>query len=137
MDLDDDTPHLEERIVMALKTVYDPEIPVDIYELGLDLRHRHHAGERRDRAHDADLALLPRGGADPPEVEQKVASVAGVTQREGRDRLGADVDQGHDVRRSRRSCGWGSSNLFPGPEPQSYASSYAARAQKEGAEMAT
>ena len=31
----DDTPHLEERIVMALKTVYDPEIPVDIYELGL------------------------------------------------------------------------------------------------------
>ena len=35
MDLDDDTPHLEERIVMALKTVYDPEIPVDIYELGL------------------------------------------------------------------------------------------------------
>lgn len=27
--------HLEERIVMALKTVYDPEIPVDIYELGL------------------------------------------------------------------------------------------------------
>ena len=26
---------LRERIVEALKTVYDPEIPVDIYELGL------------------------------------------------------------------------------------------------------
>ncbi|HAC25150.1 MAG TPA: FeS assembly SUF system protein, partial [Cytophagales bacterium] len=28
-------PDLRERIVAALKTVYDPEIPVDIYELGL------------------------------------------------------------------------------------------------------
>lgn len=26
---------LEEKIVMVLKTVFDPEIPVDIYELGL------------------------------------------------------------------------------------------------------
>lgn len=26
---------LEEKIVKVLKTVYDPEIPVDIYELGL------------------------------------------------------------------------------------------------------
>ena len=26
---------LEEEIIVALKTVYDPEIPVDIYELGL------------------------------------------------------------------------------------------------------
>lgn len=27
--------NIEERIVEALKTVYDPEIPVDIYNLGL------------------------------------------------------------------------------------------------------
>lgn len=27
--------HIEERIVEVLKTVYDPEIPVDIYSLGL------------------------------------------------------------------------------------------------------
>ena len=30
-----DTQDLGEKIVRVLKTVYDPEIPVDIYELGL------------------------------------------------------------------------------------------------------
>jgi len=30
-----DTNALGEKIVMVLKTIYDPEIPVDIYELGL------------------------------------------------------------------------------------------------------
>ncbi len=30
-----DTQELGEKIVTVLKTIYDPEIPVDIYELGL------------------------------------------------------------------------------------------------------
>ena len=30
-----DTQELGEKIVKILKTIYDPEIPVDIYELGL------------------------------------------------------------------------------------------------------
>ncbi|EAY26172.1 DUF59 domain-containing protein [Microscilla marina] len=30
-----ETPDLKEKVVEALKTVYDPEIPIDIYELGL------------------------------------------------------------------------------------------------------
>ncbi|MEA1787509.1 SUF system Fe-S cluster assembly protein [Arenibacter sp. GZD96] len=30
-----DTQELGEKIVQVLKTIYDPEIPVDIYELGL------------------------------------------------------------------------------------------------------
>lgn len=30
-----DTAELGEKIVNVLKTIYDPEIPVDIYELGL------------------------------------------------------------------------------------------------------
>src|SRR5690606_8106768 len=28
-------PDLQEKVLQALKTVYDPEIPVDVYELGL------------------------------------------------------------------------------------------------------
>jgi metal-sulfur cluster biosynthetic enzyme len=34
--------HLEDRVIDMLKSVYDPEIPVDIYELGLDLRRGDH-----------------------------------------------------------------------------------------------
>ncbi|AXT57271.1 DUF59 domain-containing protein [Aquimarina sp. MMG015] len=34
-DTNIDTTELGEKIVRVLKTIYDPEIPVDIYELGL------------------------------------------------------------------------------------------------------
>ena len=30
-----DTVELGDKIIKAIKTVYDPEIPVDVYELGL------------------------------------------------------------------------------------------------------
>jgi len=32
---------LEGKIIEMLKTIYDPEIPVDIYELGLIYKRRH------------------------------------------------------------------------------------------------
>ena len=35
MEAEIDTAELGEKIVKVLKTVFDPEIPVDIYELGL------------------------------------------------------------------------------------------------------
>ncbi|WP_081210338.1 iron-sulfur cluster assembly protein [Salegentibacter sediminis] len=35
MEKEIDTQELGEKIVKVLKTIYDPEIPVDIYELGL------------------------------------------------------------------------------------------------------
>ena len=35
MDITDNKPTIEEEIVKMLKTVYDPEIPVNIYDLGL------------------------------------------------------------------------------------------------------
>ncbi len=35
MHYEDDLTRLSDDIVAAIKTVYDPEIPVDIYELGL------------------------------------------------------------------------------------------------------
>ena len=65
-------------IIGALKTVYDPEIPVDIYELGLVYR----VDIRDDRMVDIDMTLTapgcPVAGEMPIWVENAVASVDGV-----------------------------------------------------------
>ena len=74
----DDTYSLEERIVLALKTVYDPEIPVDIYELGLiygiDITPERDVTVRMTLTSPS----CPAAEQIPPEVEQKVAAVEGV-----------------------------------------------------------
>ncbi len=71
-------PELRDKIIGALKMVYDPEIPVDVYELGLIY----------------ELDILPMGNVQivmtltspncpsaealPAEVEQRVREVEGV-----------------------------------------------------------
>jgi FeS assembly SUF system protein len=69
---------LEDKIVASLKTVHDPEIPVDIFELGLI-----YAIHIRDDAHvDVDMTLTspscPEAEKLPGEVERAVASTEGV-----------------------------------------------------------
>jgi FeS assembly SUF system protein len=74
-----DPSDIENGIVEALKTVFDPEIPVDIYELGLiydiDLQ--------EDGAVKVKMTLTapgcPVAGSLPIEVKNKVESVPGVT----------------------------------------------------------
>ncbi len=70
---------LKEKVIEVMKTVFDPEIPVNVWELGLvyDIRV------------DADAAVVvqmtltspmcPVAGSLPPEVEQKVRAIPGVT----------------------------------------------------------
>jgi FeS assembly SUF system protein len=69
---------LTDDIVAALKTVYDPEIPVDIYELGLIYR----VDIDNDRNVAVDMTLTapacPVAGEMPGWVENAVATVAGV-----------------------------------------------------------
>jgi FeS assembly SUF system protein len=71
---------IEQDVIEALKTVYDPEIPVDIYQLGLI----YNIDVRDDRSVEVRLTLTspmcPVAGTLPPEVESKVADVAGVTK---------------------------------------------------------
>jgi len=67
-------------IVAALKTVYDPEIPADIYELGLI--YRIDVDDERNVAIEMTLTApgCPVAGEMPTWVENAVASVAGVGQ---------------------------------------------------------
>lgn len=71
---------LTNDMVAALKTVYDPEIPVDIYELGLIYR----IDVDDDRNVEVDMTLTapgcPVAGEMPIWVENAVSSVEGVGQ---------------------------------------------------------
>lgn len=66
-------------IVQALKTVYDPEIPADIYELGLI--YRVDIDESRQVSVDMTLTApgCPVAGDMPRWVEDAVAAVPGVS----------------------------------------------------------
>jgi len=71
---------LKDDLVAALKTVFDPEIPVDIYELGLIYR----LDVDPERNIEVDMTLTapgcPVAGDMPGWVENAVASVPGVGQ---------------------------------------------------------
>jgi FeS assembly SUF system protein len=70
---------LTDEIVAALKTVYDPEIPADIYELGLIYR----VSINDERHVDIDMTLTapgcPVAGEMPDWVENAVSSVPGIS----------------------------------------------------------
>ena len=70
---------LTDGIVAALKTVFDPEIPVDIYELGLI--YKIDIDDNRFVAVDMTLTApaCPVAGEMPGWVENAVASVPGIS----------------------------------------------------------
>jgi FeS assembly SUF system protein len=70
---------LEERVVAALKTVYDPEIPVDIHELGLIYELKVSAEGAVAIKMTLTTPACPVAGSLPGEVERKVRAVPGVT----------------------------------------------------------
>ena len=65
-------------IVAALKTVYDPEIPADIYELGLIYKIDIEDDDRVLVEMTLTSPHCPVAETLPGEVEQKVAAVGGV-----------------------------------------------------------
>ncbi len=71
---------LEERIVSVLKTVYDPEIPVDIYELGLIYEVEPREGGEVYVKMTLTSPMCPVAETLPPEVEEKVRTVEGVSE---------------------------------------------------------
>lgn len=69
---------LTDELVGAIKTVYDPEIPVDIYELGLI--YKIDIDDNRDISVDMTLTApgCPVAGEMPIWVQNAVAAVEGV-----------------------------------------------------------
>jgi len=70
---------LEEQVVEVLRTIYDPEIPVNIYDLGLV--YKVDVGEKKEVIVRMTLTspMCPVAGSLPPEVEQKVLALPEVT----------------------------------------------------------
>lgn len=69
---------LENKVVEVLKTIYDPEIPVDVYELGLIYEVRIDA----EKNVTIDMTLTspncPVAESLPKEIEDKIAAIEEV-----------------------------------------------------------
>lgn len=69
---------LENKVVEVLKTIYDPEIPVDVFELGLIYE------VNIDEEHNVSIDMTltspncPVAETMPKEVEEKVTAIEGV-----------------------------------------------------------
>jgi FeS assembly SUF system protein len=71
---------LENKIVNMLKTIYDPEIPVDVYELGLIYEVRINQSNEVDIDMTLTSPNCPVAESLPKEVEDKVKSIEEVSE---------------------------------------------------------
>ena len=69
---------LEEKIIQTLKTCYDPEIPVDIFELGLIYEIAIDDDANVNVKMTLTSPACPVAGSLPPEVEAKIKNMPEV-----------------------------------------------------------
>lgn len=72
--------HLKTGIIEAIKTVFDPEIPVNIYDLGLIYEINVFPDFNVEVVMTLTSPNCPVAGTLPGDVEQKVKSVSGVNE---------------------------------------------------------
>jgi FeS assembly SUF system protein len=82
MEHEVDTAQLGEEIVRTLKTIYDPEIPVDIYELGLVYDVMVNTDNEVKILMTLTSPNCPVAETLPVEVEDKIKKIDGVTAAE-------------------------------------------------------
>lgn len=75
-----DTKALEEKVIATLRTVYDPEIPVNIYDLGLIYKIDISAQGKVDLDMTLTAPGCPVAQTFPAMVEQTVSRVEGVKE---------------------------------------------------------
>jgi FeS assembly SUF system protein len=73
-------PHLREKVVQAIKTVYDPEIPVDIYELGLIYEINIFPINNIYILMTLTSPACPAAESIPSEVDSKLRAIPGVNE---------------------------------------------------------
>ena len=73
-------PDLKEAVIVALRTVFDPEIPVNIYELGLIYDIAIQDSGKVEIKMTLTAPGCPVAGSLPGEVETRVKAVSGVTE---------------------------------------------------------
>ena len=71
---------LEELVIDQLRSCYDPEIPVNIYELGLIYDIDVTADGKVDVRMTLTSPMCPVAGSLPPDVEARIRSIPGVTE---------------------------------------------------------
>lgn len=71
-------PDLRDKVLAAIKTVYDPEIPVDIYELGLIYEINIYPVNNVYVQMTLTSPSCPSAEVIPGEVEQKIKTIEGV-----------------------------------------------------------
>ena len=69
---------LKEQVILALKGVYDPEIPVDVYELGLIYDIKIFPVNNVYILMTLTSPSCPSAGTSPSEIEDKVRAIEGV-----------------------------------------------------------
>ena len=73
-------PGLQEKVLQAIKTIYDPEIPVDIYELGLIYEINIYPVNNVYVLMTLTSPSCPSAEVIPGEVEQKLREIEGVNE---------------------------------------------------------
>ncbi len=71
---------IQNDAISVLKTIYDPEIPVDIYELGLIYEIKVSPGGNMVVVMTLTSPACPVAGTLPGEVEGKLKGIAGVSE---------------------------------------------------------
>lgn len=69
---------LDQKVIEVLKTCFDPEIPVNIYELGLIYEVKIDPSENVHIKMTLTSPMCPVAGTLPPNVEAKVRNIEGV-----------------------------------------------------------
>jgi FeS assembly SUF system protein len=73
------SPDLKQAIVKALESCYDPEIPVNIYELGLIYDIALDEENKANVKMTLTSPACPAAASLPAEVESKIKTIPGIT----------------------------------------------------------